>query len=146
MKFSFDPENLADCSAMEIFGENCVECGHLREKHHHYSCIWVEKEEDERVIDKVAEKMYYEAESEKLKEAMKAMALKAVDELTRGIEEAIAQVGSLATEYANLSLSGSFAGQIEKSIKLIALNIEKMRHDGSNPEIIGRLEKSMLHM
>ena len=104
------------------------------------------KEEDERVIDKVAEKMYYEAESERLKEAMKAMALKAVDELTRGIEEAIAQVGSLATEYANLSLSGSFAGQIEKSIKLIALNIEKMQHDGSNPEMIGRLEKSMSHM
>ena len=91
--------------------------------------------------------MYYEAELEKLKkEAMKAMALKAVDELTRGIEEAIAQVGILATEYANLSLSGSFAGQIEKSIKLIVLIIDKMRHDGSNPEIVGRLEKSMSHM
>ena len=90
---------------MGVFGEKCIECGHPRERHQHYNCIWVEKEEDERVIDKEAEKMYHEAESEKFKkEAMKAMALKAVDELTRGIEEAIAQVGSLATEYANLSL------------------------------------------
>ena len=47
-------------------------CGHLRDDHRHYNTLWKEVEEDEKVVDKAAEKKYNEAKTEKeKKESMK---------------------------------------------------------------------------
>lgn len=122
-------------------------CGHLRDDHRHYNTLWKEVEEDEKVVDKAAEKKYNEAKTEKeKKESMKERAEKAINRLTEDVEESTVELGRLAAEYANLSLSGSFTGQVEKAIKLMELNIEKMRNDGSDPQMIARLESSLVSM
>lgn len=77
---------------------------------------------------------------------MKERAQKAIDQLTMDVDDAMIQLGRLAEEYANLSLSGSFASQVDKSINLMELNIDKMRNDGSDPEMIINLERSMASM
>lgn len=147
LNFSLDPSQLSRCIAMHNRGSTCKVCGHRRDDHRHYNTLWKEVEEDERVVDEEAEKKYREATSEKdRKEAMKERAQIAIDELTKNVDDAIIQLGILAEEYANLSLSGSFAGQVEKSLKLLELNIEKMRNDGSDPEVIKKVEKSMASM
>ncbi|KAG7090681.1 hypothetical protein E1B28_009779 [Marasmius oreades] len=147
LNFSLDPYQLGECAAMDLKGVVCTVCGHERDHHRHYNSLWNEVEEDERVVDRDAEKKYKEAESEvEKKEALRLIAQKAIDELTKDVEEAIIQLGRSADEYANLSLSGNFSSQVEKSISLMKLNIEKMQNDGSDRELIVKLEKSMESM
>lgn len=132
---------------MDNRGVKCSRCGHKRSAHRHYNSVWKMIEEDERVVDKKAKKKYLEATNEKdKKEAMKERAQKAIDELTREIEGAITQLGRLAEEYANLSLSGSFSGQVEKSIDLMEFNIAAMQENGADSEIIKKLETCMASM
>ena len=147
MDFSLKPKDLESCEAMDFHGRKCLICGHLRDDHRHYNTLWKEVEEDEKVVDKAAEKKYNEAKTEKeKKESMKERAEKAINRLTEDVEESTVELGRLAAEYANLSLSGSFTGQVEKAIKLMELNIEKMRNDGSDPQMIAKLESSLVSM
>lgn len=147
LDFSLDPKKLAPCDAMDEAGVMCLKCGHKRVDHRHYNSLWKEVEEKERVVDQEARKKYLDATTEKeKKEAFLQSVQNAIDELTKDVDESTVELGRLAEEYAGLSLSGSFASQVEKAIQLMELNIEKMRNDGSDPEMVKKLEASMKGM
>lgn len=101
-------------------------------------------EEDERVIDKNAEKLYNDAKTEAdKKEVLQKQTQTAIEGLTVEVEKSTALLGTLAEDYAKLALSGSFSSQVSKAITLLELNIEKLQSNGSDPEMIAKLKKSL---
>ena len=146
LSFSLDPASLSDCSSMKQTwkGAVCTVCGHPSNVHRHYNSLWKLQEEDEKVINEESQKKYLDAKSEKDKteHAMQSMQ-EGINQLTAQIEEATNDVGRLAQSYAKLSLSGSFASQVHKSIKLIEVDIEKLKNDGSSLEMVATLESSL---
>lgn len=74
---------------------------------------------------------------------MRNLVQKALEEIQRRLEEDTRELGQIAQEYAKLALSGSFAGHLHKSVKLLSTKLESMRNDGTSAEIIARMEKSL---
>jgi len=58
------------------------------------------------------------------------------------IEEATDEIGRLTEQYSKLSLSGSFSGQVGKSVKLFETHLESIRNK-SDPESVKRIEESL---
>lgn len=67
-------------------------------------------------------------------------------DMDRALAESTAKVGQLVEEYAKLSLSGSFSGQVKKSVALLDLNLETMRSNGTDAQTIKSVEKALARM
>jgi len=57
-----------------------------------------------------------------------ADARKVIESTEIKMEEATEQIGRLAAKYSELSLSGSFSGQVKKSVKLLETHLEGTRN------------------
>ena len=116
LKFSLDPEQLLSCSAIKG-GESCRECNHSYDSHRHYNSIWKLEDHRQENIDHKAEEKYNKAKREKNdRETMIVNLDKVISGLNSELEEALLSLERSTESYAGLSLSGSFAGQIEKSV------------------------------
>ena len=58
------------------------------------------------------------------------------------IEQATEKIGRLAAQYSELSLSGSFSGQVGKSVDLFETHLESIRSK-SGPEHVAQVEESL---
>lgn len=67
-------------------------------------------------------------------------------DMDKALAESTAKVGQLVEEYAKLSLSGSFSGQVKKSVALLELNLETMRSNGTDAQTIKSVEKALARM
>lgn len=123
---------------------DCDKCQHSLADHSYVKALWEEVEQTSNDVDEAARQQFTHASSEKeRKESMRDFVQRALDEIQVHLEEDTRELGRIAEEYARLSLSGSFAGQLHKSVKLLATKLESMRNDGSGVEIIARMEKSL---
>jgi len=126
---------------------DCSVCHHPVADHRHYNSIWKTENDVETVVDKDAEKKYMDAEQSSAKTEVTMIELQqAVDKMGEDMTEALAEVAVLTASYAKLSLSGSFAGQVEKSVRLLELTLEGMRCNGTEPETIRIVEESLNSM
>lgn len=98
----------------------------------------------EIVVDKDAEKKYLDAEYGIAQKEVTMIELQeAVDKMSQDMAKALAKIGTLAESYAKLSLSGSFAGQVEKSVRMLELTLEGMRGNGTDAGTIEIVEESL---
>ena len=98
--------------------------------HNHGKVAWYEKVEKKNCID-----------DEKTKVSI-AEVQKTIKIYNKEIEQATEEIGRLAEQYSKLALSGSFSGQIEKSVTLIETHLESHRNK-SDPESVKRTEESL---
>jgi hypothetical protein len=94
-------------------------------------------------LDEAAKKRHEEA-TRLLKEKTVSIldVQKTVEGITIEMGESTILIGELAEQYAQLSLSGSFSGQVKKSVKLLETHLEAIRNK-SDPETIKQIEASL---
>jgi len=148
LNFALDPKDLVRCYISK--GDNpteCRECGHPVADHRHYNSIWKTEHHSETVTDRNAKKKYLEATEDNAMEKMAVKGLQsAIETMKQDIAEATAAVGKLTESYAQLSLSGSFAGLVKKSVRLLQTNLENMRSNGTDDATIRSVEQSLNNM
>ncbi len=71
---------------------------------------------------------------------------RSVASLDVDMEESLARVGFLTESYAKLSLSGSFAGQVKKSVRLLETNLQAMQSNNADRKSVEAVEKSLESM
>ncbi len=144
LDFILSPDELRNCISMsESGGVRCQECKHGREFHRHFNLIWAIKEVVETKVNQEAKAKFENAQNAKertkvLKNQIKDKKVMFQDRIKNVIEE----LGRLV-ERSNLSLSGSFAGQVEKAVKMLEQNLEGMRESGAARETIDKVEASL---
>lgn len=143
--FTLEPKDLLPCTAMR--GVSCKECGHSHLDHRHYNSQWKQEDHTQTTVDKDAETKYRAAErNNTLQERMLADLKSAIASLDVDMEESLAIVGILTEAYAKLSLSGSFAGQVRKSVRLLETNLQAMRSNQADPKSVEAVERSLVSM
>ena len=145
LPFALDPEKLRECASMTGFWSvACKKCSHAYSDHRHFNSRWVEEEQTQVTVDPEAKKQFDDAKSvkdaaDKFRDTVKAQK----EQIQAKIQNATAQLAERAAEYAQLSLSGSFAAQIETAIKMLEQNLESMRAKGTSPETMSKVEESL---
>jgi len=128
-------------------GTACRQCNHSYNSHRHYNSLWKLKDHSQEKIDHDAEDKYNKAKKEKnTHETMIVDLDQVILDLDLELEEALISLGRLTESYARLSLSGSFAGQVKKSVRLLEANLEAMRNNKADLKSIEMIEKSLDNM
>ena len=70
---------------------------------------------------------------------------KVIESIGRDMAEATEQIGRLAAKYSELSLSGSFSGQVKKSVKLLETHLVGIRNT-SDEMNIDQMEASLAQL
>ena len=70
---------------------------------------------------------------------------KVIKSIGKEMAKATEEIGRLAAEYSKLSLSGSFSGQVKKSVKLVETHLEGLRNT-SDQESIDQMEASLAQL
>ncbi len=142
LSFTLEPKGLLQCAAMRN-RDTCQHCNHSYLDHRHYNSQWKQEDDTQTTIDKDAEKKYKEAtrNSTLLADLKRSVASLDVD-----MEESLARVGFLTESYAKLSLSGSFAGQVKKSVRLLETNLQAMQSNNADRKSVEAVEKSLESM
>jgi len=127
--------------------DTCQHCNHSYLDHRHYNSQWKQEDDTQTTIDKDAEKKYKEAtRNSTLQQKMLADLKRSVASLDVDMEESLARVGFLTESYAKLSLSGSFAGQVKKSVRLLETNLQAMQSNNADRKSVEAVEKSLESM
>ena len=146
LDFSLDPNTFLSCTAM-AGGNSCLKCNHSYNSHRHYNSLWKLQNHSQEKIDHEAETKYNEAKKGKKEHEIMIVDLdQVILDLDLELEEALISLGRLTESYARLSLSGSFAGQVKKSVRLLETNLEAMRNNRADPRSIEMVEKSLESM
>ncbi|KAF9464254.1 hypothetical protein BDZ94DRAFT_1297271 [Collybia nuda] len=149
LDFSFDPKGLLNCWAFSgpKAIQGCRKCDHSYETHHHYNVRWELREDTQIAVDEEAKRKYNDAISVKAQQELGMKQLKqTIMNMDTALAEATDKVGQLVEDYARLSLSGSFAGQVKKSAALLELNLETMRGNGADEQTMKSVEKALNRM
>ena len=145
LKFSLDSEIFLRCKAMD--GKTCLKCNHSYNSHRHYNSLWKLEDHKQESIDHDAEQKYKRAMREKNNRETLIVDLdKVISGLDSELDKALSSLGRLTEAYAKLSLSGNFAGQVEKSVRLMETRLEAMRKDQEDHKSIEMFEKSLENM
>ncbi|KAK2459485.1 hypothetical protein APHAL10511_008500 [Amanita phalloides] len=146
LSFSLDPNIFLRCFAMSG-GHACLQCGHSYDRHRHYNALWKQEEHRQESVDRDAEEKYNKAKKEKNNHETMIVDLdKVISDLDQELGEVLTSLGWLTESYAKLSLSGSFAGQVKKSVRLLEANVEAMRRNGADQKSIEMVETSLENM
>jgi len=141
LNFTIDPSHLSGCGAMS--NGRCTRCGHGQYYHRHYNSLWKLVDDRQVVVDHMAKARFKSALDEKTRKGQLMAALqRARDNLTKAIGEETIELEKLVTEYAGLSLTGSFSGQVDKSVKLMELSLQGMLESGADEDTIKKMEQS----
>jgi len=142
LSFSLDPEIFEGCSIMK--DGYCKKCKHSAIDHRHFNSLWEDTNDTQVVVDEDAKQKFQAASRDKtryqgaLKEV--EMSIKVLDVQ---IETLKVDIGRLCHSYQSLSLSGSFAGQISKLIRLFELTAEAQQANGADSQTIAMMTKSI---
>jgi hypothetical protein len=142
LSFSLDPEIFKGCAAME--DDNCNECGHPAIDHRHFNSLWEDMNDTQTVVDVDAKQKFWAASQDKSRyqDALKKVQ-ESIKDLGGQIDGLKIGIGELCNSYQSLSLSGSFAGQISKLVRLLELNVEAQQANGADPQTIIMMENSI---
>ena len=125
--------------------EHCHDCKHHMDKHRHYNSIWFHQVEKENIINSGTRKKHEEAtQNLQDKEVDIAVVREAADTIGEEMATATEEIGRLAAKYSELALSGSFTGQVKKSVKLLETHLEGIRNESDvDPGTIKQIEASL---
>jgi hypothetical protein len=146
LSFSLDPANLRGCAAFGCSAHlpKCRRCHHPVADHHHYHSIWEDKVDTQVTVDEGAKKKFEDASNDKSKYQNAVQNVeKAINDLDDEIANITYEVGVLCQMYKQLSLSGGFAGQISKSIRLFELNLETLRSNGADAKMVQSVSENI---
>ncbi|CCM02307.1 uncharacterized protein FIBRA_04397 [Fibroporia radiculosa] len=144
--FSLDPTSTRQCSAFRWESQYCVKCGHSYMEHRLYNVKWVSREDEQVTVDEDAKKKYEAATEEKEKQEREIMQLnKCITDSNAALANAIANVGQLIKQYANLDLdrSANFVGQMKQSVALLELVLEIMRYNRADTDTVTYAERML---
>ncbi|EDR10209.1 uncharacterized protein LACBIDRAFT_318382 [Laccaria bicolor S238N-H82] len=128
--FTLGRWKLIECRRLANNRGICKECRHPITYHQHDKVAWCEKVEEKNCIDNETATVSI------------AQVLETIETYKKEIEEGTVGIGRLAEQYSELSLSGSFSGQVGKSVTLFETHLENMRNK-SDPESVKRIEESL---
>ena len=95
-------------------------------------------------MDEGAKKKFEDASNDKSKYQNAVQNVeKAINDLDDEIANITYEVGVLCQMYKQLSLSGGFAGQISKSIRLFELNLETLRSNGADAKMVQSVSENI---
>ncbi|PBK60457.1 hypothetical protein ARMSODRAFT_944889 [Armillaria solidipes] len=144
LDFILGPDELRNCISMsESGGVRCQECKHGREFHRCFDSIWAIREVFEVKVNQEAKAKFENAQNAKkgAEELKNQVNKKAV--LQDRIKNATEELGRLVEHYSNLSLSGSFTGQVETAVKMLEQNLGGMRESRAARETIDKVQASL---
>ncbi|VDC07470.1 unnamed protein product [Peniophora sp. CBMAI 1063] len=146
--FTLDPQALRRCHAMKWFWAECSYCNHPLEKHSHFRAVWKQVEDVAVEIDREKKEKWDKAKQGKERdEAAQAALEQTLDNLKASIGDSMTKVADLTSEYANLTLSGSFTALIDKAIALYDQKLHAMRASGSvDNEQLQKVEEGLIAM
>lgn len=129
LNFSLDPRGIKGCLAMD--GETCRQCSHSLWNHHHYYVKWVNVIDQQHSVDQEMKRKWEEAKSNKEKGEITVAAIeRTLDEFDSTIDTNTRDLAQLISDYANLSLSGSFVAQVEKTVSLLEQKLKGTQESG----------------
>ncbi|GJE92647.1 hypothetical protein PsYK624_088020 [Phanerochaete sordida] len=141
LDFALKDSELADCSSMQPTGTVCNVCHHPRQNHKHFNVKWDTETQKQKQPNPEAVQRLKDARTAKdAQQQAREIAQGFIDEYARDIETYTDEIARLAEEYSKLALSGSFAGQVEKSVQLLDYNLEKMKSNGTPSETIAQVQ------
>lgn len=147
--YTVDPKNLSGCASfLDSDGkhlDHCIDCKHHMDKHRHYNSIWVHQVEKKKIINSGTQKLHEDA-TEKLgkKQVEVGDVRKEADKIGEDMVTATEKIGQLAAEYSELALSGSFTGQVKKSVNLLETHLQGLRNKSDvDPGTIKQIEASL---
>lgn len=128
-------------------GVKCSKCNHERQFHRHYNSIWDTREVTELLVnpDKKAKFENAKGAKERAKQ-LEDQIMETKAKLQDRIRKATNDLGDLVERYSNLSLSGSFAGQVEKAVQMLEQNLQTMREGGASQQTIEKVQQSLNSM
>ncbi|KAK2467589.1 hypothetical protein APHAL10511_000444 [Amanita phalloides] len=125
----------------------CHTCGHPLLHHRTCQSLWEERDAVDVVVDEDAKQKFDEAKQQNDEHRGTMDDLDHdIARLDNDMEETLASIGRLTESYANLSLMGSFAGQVKKSLRLLEVNLEAMRNNKADMRSIELVEQSLESM
>ncbi|SJL03563.1 uncharacterized protein ARMOST_06920 [Armillaria ostoyae] len=128
----------------ESGGVRCQECKHGWESHRCFNSIWAIREVFEVKVNQEAKAKFENAQNAKKRaEVLKNQIKDKKTMLQDRIKNATEELGRLVERYPKLSLSTSFAGQVETAVKMLEQNLEGMRESGAARETIDKVEASL---
>lgn len=148
LNFTLNPDELRGCTAMSPSGGvKCSKCNHERQFHRHYNSIWDTREVTELLVnpDKKAKFENAKGAKERAKQ-LEDQIMETKAKLQDRIRKATNDLGDLVERYSNLSLSGSFAGQVEKAVQMLEQNLQTMREGGASQQTIEKVQQSLNSM
>ncbi|EDR04932.1 uncharacterized protein LACBIDRAFT_330139 [Laccaria bicolor S238N-H82] len=142
LDFTLDPMKLSRCWAFPSQGA-CQVCNHSIQAHQHYNSLWFEKHETEDYVDARRKRRYDEATKMFKSTQVSIKDVRSfIDIIGKEMADATEEIGRLAEEYAKLSLSGSFSGQVKKSVKVLETHLEAIRNKTDDASV-KRMEASL---
>ena len=129
------------------YAYECRVCKHALSDHRHYNSRWAQEEQEQTTVDSEAKMQFDAAKSDKA--AADILLQRIVSDqkkLQKQISDTTAELCELADRYAELSLSGSFLGQVEKAVKMLEQNLEAMQTRGASKETIAGVEQTLTKM
>ena len=141
LEFTLDPMKLSHCWAFP--SRACQVCNHSIQAHQHYNSLWYEKHETEDYVDARRKRRYDEATKMFKSTQVSIKDVRSfIDIIGKEMADATEEIGRLAAEYSKLSLSGSFSGQVKKSVKVLETHLEAIRNK-TDDESVKRMEGSL---
>lgn len=145
MRFTLDPRDLLRCSAMS--GRSCVECGHHYSAHRHYHYIWEQEERHEEKIDRTAERRYHEARRNKAQDERSIANLERnIQRLNASLNQHCSSLSRFIKSYEAISLTGSFSGQLKKSISAAEMKLEASQVNSAGQAEAAGYEKTLEYL
>ena len=130
-----------------FFGGACRKCNHSLRNHHRCYAKWVEVNDTQVLVDSNMKEQYEAAKDGKEQTAaIVAASEKVLVDLDQVINRAIDSLTQLVDRYARLSLSGSFAAQVNSAVRLLEQNYLALEGKGVGPDQLQRVKENLDYM
>jgi len=122
----------------------CNKCRHPAIDHRHFNSIWEDSNNTQHIVDEDAKQKFHAASQDqsRYQDALSQVE-SSIEDLDGQIKKLKFDIGRLCRSYQSLSLSGSFAGQISKFIRLFELTVEVQQASGADSQTIEMMLNSI---
>ncbi|TFK49482.1 hypothetical protein OE88DRAFT_430304 [Heliocybe sulcata] len=132
LDFTLERHELVGCAAFQM-QDVCWICSHKVLDHQHYRSQWVQRMRQEEITDEAAKARFEGAETQSQElEVVKKYMEKTIHSYEEAIRNDQEQLGALCVRYSQLALSGSFAGVIDSTIRVLKTRLEDMKREGQS--------------
>jgi len=129
------------------FRGSCDKCPHDLWNHHRCCAIWERVIDVQVLFDNNVKEKWESAKDRKEKEkALADLREKVLGDLNQAINRATRELAELVEQYADLSLSGSFSDQVDKTVRLLEQKHTALQGQNDNQDQLQTVEESLDRM